>query len=55
MNLSKLIEHLQSLLDQEGDMPVKVRSDMQGHELADVRHLIHWGNPANGKPYAEIG
>lgn len=55
MQLSKLIQHLQSLLDEEGDMPVMVKSAMQGGQLCDVRHLIHWGNPAKGKPYAEIG
>jgi hypothetical protein len=55
MQLSKLIEHLQSLLDEEGDMPVMVKSAMQGGELSGVRHLIHWGNPQSGDPYAEIG
>lgn len=55
MQLSKLIQHLQALLDEEGDMPVMVKSAMQGGELSDVCRLIHWGNPAQGKPYAEIG
>lgn len=55
MQLSKLIEHLQSLLEEQGDMPVKVNSAMQGYSLSEVRHLIHWSNPAQGEPYAEIG
>lgn len=56
MQLSQLIEHLQSLLDKEGDMPVRCRPLANGAPVSDVDNLIHWDHPANGEqPYAEIG
>lgn len=55
MTLSKLIDHLQSLLEEQGDMPVMVSSAMQGYQLSEVRHLVHWDRPISGGPYAEIG